>query len=57
MADGKQPYAIARTDGAPMAMAGLWEGWHAPDGEVVRTFAILTTAANATMGVLHERCR
>jgi len=55
MPDGKQPYAIARRDGAPMAMAGLWEGWRAPDGEVMRTFAILTTAANATMSVLHER--
>ena len=55
MADGKQPYAIARGDGAPLAMAGVWEGWRAPDGEAVRTFAILTTAANATMRALHER--
>ena len=38
-----------------MAMVGLWEGWRAPDGEVMRTFTILTTAANATMSVLHER--
>ncbi len=53
--DGKQPYAIARRDGAQLAMAGIWEGWRAPDGEVMRTFAILTTAANATMSVLHER--
>ncbi len=55
MADGKQPYAIARTDGEPLAFAGLWEGWRAPDGEVVRTFAILTCAANDTMQQLHER--
>ena len=54
-ADGKQPYAIARTDGAPMAFAGLWEGWRGPDGEILRTFAILTTDANATMAALHER--
>ncbi len=53
--DGKQPYAIARRDGTPLAFAGVWEWWKAPDGELVRTFAILTTAANATMGVLHER--
>ena len=53
--DGKQPYAIARQDGTPLAFAGLWEGWRAPDGEVVRTFAILTTAANATVRQLHER--
>ena len=49
MADGKQPYAIARRDGAPLAFAGIWEGWRAPDGEVLRTFAILTTSANATI--------
>jgi putative SOS response-associated peptidase YedK len=55
MPDGKQPYAIARRDGAPLCFAGLWEGWRAPDGEVMRTFAILTTAANATMRQLHER--
>ncbi len=55
MPDGKQPYAIARLDGTPLAFAGVWEWWKAPDGELVRTFAILTTAANATMQVLHER--
>ncbi len=53
--DGKQPYAIARRDGAPLAMAGIWEGWRRPDGEVLRTFAILTTSANGTMRQLHER--
>ena len=53
--DGKQPYAIARSDGMPLAMAGVWEGWRAPDGEVTRTFAIMTTSANATMQQLHQR--
>ena len=53
--DGKQPYAITRMDGKPLAFAGLWEGWRSPDGEIVRTFAILTTAANGTMRQLHER--
>ncbi len=53
--DGKQLYAIARQDGAPLAMAGIWEGWRAPEGEVMRTIAILTTAANATTSALHER--
>ena len=54
-AGGKQPYAIARTDGQPMAFAGLWEGWHPPNGEMLRTFAIITTVANATMRQLHDR--
>jgi len=55
MPDGKQPYAIARQDGAPLAFAGLWEGWRAPDGIALRSFAILTTTANATMSALHDR--
>ena len=55
MPDGKQPYAIARTDAAPLAFAGVWERWRDAAGEVVRTFAILTTSANATMRQLHER--
>ncbi len=53
--DGKQPYAIARQDGAPVTFAGIWEGWRAPDGEVLRTFAVLTTSANGTMAQLHDR--
>jgi putative SOS response-associated peptidase YedK len=53
--DGKQPYAIARSDGAPLAFAGLWEGWRSPEGETVRTFTIITTAANATMSAIHHR--
>ena len=55
VADGKQPFAIARRDGMPLAFAGLWEGWRAPDGEVWRSFAILTVAANDTMAPLHAR--
>jgi len=54
-ADGKQPYAVARRDGDPMAFAGLWEGWRAPDGGVLRTFVIITTNANAVLRELHER--
>ena len=52
---GKQPYAIARRDGAPLAFAGVWEWWKPPGGDLVRTFAILTTSANANMRQLHER--
>jgi putative SOS response-associated peptidase YedK len=52
---GKTPYAIARTDGEPLAFAGIWEGWRAPDGNILRTFAIVTTTANVEMAVLHER--
>jgi putative SOS response-associated peptidase YedK len=44
-----------REDDEIMALAGLWEGWKAPDGEILRTFAIITTDANAEMAALHDR--
>jgi putative SOS response-associated peptidase YedK len=53
--EGKQPYAIGRADGPPLAFAGLWEGWRSPEGETLRTFAILTTSANAAMSQIHAR--
>jgi putative SOS response-associated peptidase YedK len=56
VSDGdKQPYAIACRDGQPMAFAGFWEGWRSPEGEVLRSFTIVTTTANATLRPLHER--
>jgi putative SOS response-associated peptidase YedK len=55
MPDGKVPHAIARADGAPLAFAGIWEGWRSPDGDVLRTFAIITTEANVQMAALHNR--
>lgn len=52
---GKEPFAIGRADGDPLAFAGISEGWRGPGSEVLRTFAILTTAANAQMSTLHDR--
>ena len=52
---GKQPFAIARRDGEMLAFAGLWEHWRGEGDEVVRSFAILTTEANAPMRRVHDR--
>ena len=54
-ATGKQPYAIALADRGVMALAGLWENWHSPAGEWVRSFAIITTTPNELCGELHNR--
>lgn len=51
----KQAYHIRMADGRPFALAGLWEEWHAADGEVVETFTILTTEANAVLSPFHDR--
>ena len=52
---GKQPWAIARQDGQPLVFGGLWEGWRAPEGTVIRSFTIVTTSACPTLRPLHER--
>jgi len=51
----KQPYCIRMRDEGPFGMAGLWERWHAPDGEVVESCTIVTVAANALIAQLHDR--
>ena len=52
---GKQPYAIARQDGQPMAFAGLWEGFRRPECMVTRSYTIITTTPNAEIVDLHNR--
>jgi len=52
----KQPFLIHREDGKPFAFAGLWSGWRNPEtGEILRTFTIITTAANDLLRPLHDR--
>jgi putative SOS response-associated peptidase YedK len=57
----KQPYLIARPDGAPFAFAGLWERWTLPAGDTlperpyVDSFTIVTTAASPALAPLHHR--
>ena len=38
-----------------MALAGLWENWHSPAGEWVRSFAVITTTPNELCAELHNR--
>jgi putative SOS response-associated peptidase YedK len=40
------PTRIARVDGQPMGVAGLWESW-AKDGEEITSFTLLTVNANS----------
>ena len=51
----RQPWFITRADGAPLAMAGLWEAWSAGEGPVVRTCAVITTPANELVAAVHDR--
>ena len=52
----RQPFRIVRSDGRPLALAGLWAGWRDPDtDEVRRTFTIITTGPNDLMRPIHDR--
>lgn len=51
-AKNKRPFLVRRKDGAPMAMAGLWEFNGTFD---LRSGAVLTTAANALLQEVHTR--
>ena len=55
--EGKQrmPMYFFQKSGEPMAFAGLWESWQSPEGEHIRSCAILTTAANEFMAQVHHR--
>lgn len=44
---------IARIDGKPMGLAGLWARWQGPEGEDILSFAALNINAN-THGLLHR---
>lgn len=51
----KIPYFIHMKDRKPFAFAGLWDEWHSPDGNILRTCTIITTTPNELMSELHNR--
>lgn len=51
----KQPWFLSARDGAPLAMAGLYEVWTPPDGERLWTATVLTTQAADELGHVHDR--
>ena len=53
----KRPWRFIRPDRRPFAFAGLWECWTDPmhSGEILETFALLTTLPNETVVPVHDR--
>ncbi|MGE6260456.1 SOS response-associated peptidase [Heyndrickxia sporothermodurans] len=37
------------------AMAGIWESWKSPNGQIVYTCSVITTASNELMSSIHDR--
>jgi len=54
-ADGSRlPWYFTRTDGAPLALAGIWQSWEGEKGPL-NTCAIVTTRANESTSAVHHR--
>jgi putative SOS response-associated peptidase YedK len=51
-----EPFAVRRTDGEPLAIAGLWSIWRDPHTAArLYTCSILTTDPNELVARLHDR--
>ena len=50
------PTRIARADGAPMGIAGLWSSWKLPNGELLFSYTMLTINADThpLMHLMHK---
>jgi putative SOS response-associated peptidase YedK len=51
----KQPYYLSARDGSPLAMAGLYEIWRAPDDSWLWSTTVITTSAPDELGAIHDR--
>lgn len=51
----KVPHAFGLVSGDTMAIAGLWERWRSADGEIVRTFTVVTGPPNDLVHPIHDR--
>ena len=51
-----EPFAVRRSDGEPLALAGLWSSWRDPETSArLYTCTILTTVPNELVARIHDR--
>ncbi len=51
----KLPFCFTLLDESVFALAGLWEGWKSPQGQLIESCTILTTTPNELMRDIHDR--
>ncbi|HEY4114035.1 MAG TPA: SOS response-associated peptidase [Rhizomicrobium sp.] len=51
----REPHRMRMEDGSAVALAGIWETWKQPHDAPLKTFAIVTVAANAAIAPVHDR--
>jgi putative SOS response-associated peptidase YedK len=52
---GKVPYLFTVGDDEIFGFAGLYDTWRTPNGEVLYTYTIITTAPNELVSEVHDR--
>jgi putative SOS response-associated peptidase YedK len=52
---GRQPHFIHRPNHGPCLFAGVWDRWHAPDGEPLESVSIITAPASGPPVQVHGR--
>lgn len=51
----RKAHLIHRTDGRALSLAGLWDRWVSPDGEVIESATVLTRSSTGAIAGLHDR--
>jgi putative SOS response-associated peptidase YedK len=51
----RDPFYFSAADGHLLALAGLWERWEYPGGQVIESCSVLTCPASALMRPIHHR--
>lgn len=52
---GKVPYLFTVGDHELFGFAGLYDAWRTPNGDLLYTYTIITTAANELVASVHDR--
>jgi putative SOS response-associated peptidase YedK len=55
MGSVKQPYCFEVGEGDVFALAGVWDQWKSPEGQIIESCSILTTEPNSLVAELHDR--
>jgi putative SOS response-associated peptidase YedK len=55
--EGKEkiPWYFGLASGEPLGLAGLWDKWRNPEGNIVESCTIITTTPNELLGKFHNR--
>lgn len=51
----KTPYRIITTNQEIFSVAGLWENWRAHDGQLIRSYTVLTQSPSESIAHIHDR--